>query len=95
VVLQCLISHHTELGGNRSRTVDIPTDGYQEISVPFFVFLRDEPKNVASGSSLMALRSYCSICQYGLLGYFLLLGAHMCRLQATSIFVVVGNQLQN
>jgi len=38
MVLQCLISHHTELGGNRSRTMDIPTDGCQEISVSFFRF---------------------------------------------------------
>ena len=80
--------------------MDIPTDGYQEISVSFFVFLRDGPKNVVPGSSLIALRSYCPICQYGLIGYFLLLAAHMRRLQATSIFVVVvvvviGNQLQN
>jgi hypothetical protein len=58
---------------------------------------------VASGSSLMALRSYSSICQYGLIGYFLLLRAHMCRLHTTSIVVVaaaaaapaVRNQLQN
>jgi len=55
---------------------------------------------VAFGSSLKVLRSYSSICQYGLIGYFILLGAHMCRLQATSTFVVVvvvvvGNQLQN
>lgn len=70
-VLQCLISHHTELGVNRSRTMDIQTDGYQEISVSFFVFLRGGPTDVASGSSQMALQYYSSICLYGLIRYFL------------------------